>query len=326
MPNTSCYSAIKCTQNRYTFYLSVIKSEELKNICFISRRSENKLKGFQRLLNASRANDIAKYLDENKGVIPSPIILSAQHKASLLYNPEDNTIQFNQLTDCFLVIDGQHRLYGLFESKNNYDVPVVIFDNLDLSSEVKLFVDINTNQRGVPTSLLLDIKQLAGIETSRENRQRNLYDSLDKKSPLSGYLSSSTSVQGKISRTVLYDATTPIFDNGPLSDKDDEIIYKSVNSYLLAFERVFSESASKGARITKTAIFKAIFLLFNEIISKCLGEHGNAKSETVYQVIKSLSNLDYDTYTGTNNATILRIAKDMRIELNKYYINEDMFD
>jgi DNA sulfur modification protein DndB len=318
--------ALECKQNNQVFYTSIINSKVLKEVCFISRRDEDKKRGFQRLLNTGRAKAIAKYLDENKGVIPSAIILSAQDKAKLNYDKENLRLTFSVVKDSFLVIDGQHRLYGLVEAKNNYDMPVVIFTNLNSSAEVSLFIDINTTQKGVPSALLLDIKQLAGRETKLEELQRELFDLLNKDSVLAGLLSASRSVPGKISRTSFNEATKVIFQNGPLSEQSIDIMHKALKNYLSAAEYVFKLSKSPNARLNKTVLFKALCEIFNEVANRCIQEKGNLKTESLIEIMEPISTINFDAYTGSNKATLQRIVADMRYELNKYAsVSEEMF-
>ncbi|MGC3792248.1 DGQHR domain-containing protein [Priestia aryabhattai] len=329
MAKNIAISAMKCKQNNQTFYTTVLSSKDLKEICFISRRNEDGDKGFQRLLNKSRAKDIAKYLDEKKGVIPSSIILSAQSNVKLTFDEDGSELIFPRVKDSFLVIDGQHRLFGLFESKNNYKIPVIIFNNLKSSEEVSLFIDINTTQKGVPSALLLDIKQLAGRETKIEEMQRELFDMLnDQPSPMTGLLSASKSAVGKISRAAFNEATETIFKTGPLSEQRDiRIVYKGVKNYLTAIEHVFKISKAEGAKLTKAIIFKAVFEIFTEVLNRSLQEKGDVKVESLKEILEPLAVLEYDNYTGSNKATLNRVISDMRYELNKYResLSEDMF-
>ena len=138
--------ALECNQNKKRFFIVSMESNDLKEMCFVSRKKENPIKGFQRLLNQNRAKSIANYLDEEKGVIPSAIILSAQDNAKIRYDAKTKKISFEKCSESMLVIDGQHRLYGLFETNNNYEIPVIIFDGLTSSEEVRLFIDINTHR------------------------------------------------------------------------------------------------------------------------------------------------------------------------------------
>ena len=326
MARSASYPAIECVQNGTKFYSTVIESSVLKETCFVTRRDDDPEKGFQRLLNKNRAKDIAKYLDDGKGVVPSAIILSAQDQSKLIYDKNESRILFSVVKDAFLVIDGQHRLYGYNNSIKNYQVPVIIFDKLTTSAEVSLFIDINTTQKGVPSALLLDIKQIAGKESKREERQRELFNKLNEESPLTGLLSASQSVRGKISRSAFNEATSIIFEAGPLSDQSAENIYKGVRNFLEATEYVFNASKSENARLSKTVLFKSLFMIINEVLNRCLQEKGNLKTESIVDIIEPLSTLPFDDYTGTNKATINRIVNDMRSEINKYEaVNEDMF-
>jgi DGQHR domain-containing protein len=146
MTKTVRFKTLECMQNDKTFYVSILPNDVLKAICFVSRRDEDSEKGFQRTLNESRAKDIARYLDEVKGIIPSALILSAQENARFGIDSGKNEISFVTNPNSFMVLDGQHRLYGLIKSIKKYVIPVIIFNKLNITEEVNLFIDINTTQ------------------------------------------------------------------------------------------------------------------------------------------------------------------------------------
>lgn len=319
-------NAIKCKQNGKEFIVAIINSRILKEMCFVSRKKEDPLKGFQRLLNEKRAKDIAAYLDSKNGIIPSALIVSAQSNAKLRYNESDLKLSFEETQESLLVIDGQHRLYGLIEAENQYDVPVIIFDSLKSSDEMKLFIDINTTQKGVPTALILDIKKQAGTESKLEERQRELFDKLNKDSALAGYLLSNESKTGKISRTVFNSSTQSIFQNGPVSNMGDDIIYKTLRNYLEAVDVLFKETNNPNARINKTILFKAILAVFNEVCDKCLVKYKDVKVDSLLEYLQPIKQLNFDEYTGTNNATVNKVISDIQGLLRENFeINEDMF-
>lgn len=312
------FKALECKQNNRTFYLSIVPNRILDQVCYVSRRDEEPQQGFQRTLNKSRASDIANYLDERKGTIPSALILSAQDVAKLSFDKRRGQISFVTNQSSFMVLDGQHRLYGLLLSKNTYDVPVVIFNKLTSSDEVNLFIDINTTQKGVPTTLLLDIKNLTGKETKLEERQRLLFDRLNKDSVLAGLLSPTKSQVGKITRLTFNSATKEIFEEGFFQTKDDLTVYKGVKNYLEAAEITFNKSKSTRARLTNTNLFKAVFSIFKIIVDKSLKTFGDLKVESLTNSLDPISRIEFDSYTGTGNAAVAKVVRDMKNELDEY--------
>lgn len=318
MSKTVRFKTLECTQNDKTFYVSVLPNDVLKSVCFVSRRDEDSEKGFQRTLNESRAKDIARYLDELKGIIPSALILSAQDNARFAMDLNKGEISFVTNPNSFMVLDGQHRLYGLLKSIKKYVIPVIIFNKLNTTQEVNLFIDINTTQKGVPTTLLLDIKNLSGRETKKEDRQRQLFDRLNKESVMAGLLSPAKSQVGKITRVSFNQSTSELFDSGFFQDKDNETIFKGVKNYLEAAEKVFKKSKSEKAKLTNSIFFRALFSVFHEVVDKALKEYSDLKVESFTNVLEPISKLNFDSYTGTSNATLSKVVSDMRKELNEY--------
>lgn len=320
------YPAIKCVQNDHVFYVAVMSSKDLDEMCFVSRRKDDRDKGFQRLLSEKRAREIADYLDNNKGVIPSAIIVSAQPIAKLEFDETNSKIRIEREQNSLLVLDGQHRLYGMKTAEKNYDIPVVIFSHLNTQDEIRQFIDINTTQKGVPTALILDIKGPAGTETKIEERQRELFDKLNNDSVLAGEMLPSESKAGKISRTSFNSATKTIYESGPLSGKTDEQIYKAVKNYLEAIVTVFRMSGKAGAKLTKNIIFRAVMSVFNDVVERCLTKYGDMKVASFTEYLMPLQDLEYDDYTGTNKATESRITSDIKSALRETVaIHEGMF-
>ena len=320
------YFALKCTQNDHTFYISVMKSSDLDEMCFVSRRKDDGDKGFQRLLSEKRAKEIAKYLDNNKGVIPSALIVSAQPCAKLEYDKTARKIVLEREKNSLLVLDGQHRLFGMKYAKKEYEIPVVVFSQLTTQEEIRQFIDINTTQKGVPTALILDIKGPAGTESKVEERQRKLFDSLNKDSVVAGLMLSNESKTGKISRTTFNSATKMIFESGPVSSQSDENIYRAVKNYLEAVVTIFRMSEADSARITKNIFFKTFMSMFNDVIEKCISAYGNIRTESLVTYMRPLKDLPYDDYTGTNKVTETRITNDIKNALRSTVeLGEEVF-
>ncbi len=311
MSRVSC-KALICEQNQIRFYVAVMNSADLKSMCFVSRKAEDPQKGFQRLLSPKRAKEITKYIEEG-GVIPPAVILSAQPNAHLNFLPDSDELTMEKLPDSLLVLDGQHRLFGLFNSDKSYSVPVVIFNSLTAQEEVRQFIDINTTQRGVPTALLLDIKGQAGTETKIEERQNKLFNKINEDSVLAGYLSPNVSVRGKISKPTFYQATKEIYDNGYFASFDDEKIYFVLKNYLAAIDTIFKINGDQqNARLNKNILFKAVMDIFVATCFKCYSRFENFKQESFEEYLRPLSEIDYSKYKGTNKSTEKAIVQEMQ--------------
>lgn len=319
-------NAIEFCQGKYKYYLISMPSNKLYDVSFISRKSENKEEGFQRLLNKARAKLITKYYIDG-GAIPSPIITSLKKEEHFSF--QDNTLKMTLTDTSLMVLDGQHRLYGMNDLDEPIEVPVVIFVDLDLDEEARLFIDINTNQKGVPSALLLDIKSIAKTENEIEKRQSKLFDYLNSQGPLENKLLSTESKKGGISRVAFNESTKDIFSNGVLANETDNIIQKAVLNYLYAFHNVLEETNNENAKLSKTTIFKAVFGIFDDVINKTLSIEGNAKVESFYNSIQLVGNIDFSQFSGTNKQTQSRLEEEMRKYLHRgamtKFATEDLF-
>lgn len=121
------YSASLIQQGSKQFYSVTMPTDVLANCCFVTSRNEDPQSGFQRVLDKKRAQDIADYVDSGKGTIPGSIILSAQPDSKLSVVGRGKTLEFTFTPKAFLVLDGQHRVYGFSLANTALRVPVVIY-------------------------------------------------------------------------------------------------------------------------------------------------------------------------------------------------------
>lgn len=293
------YPALLLTQNKHRFYFATVPVDDLFPSCFVTRRDEDPIAGFQRSLNEGRAADIGRYLAAGSGSIPSNVVLSAQDSADFRYERKVKSISFVPMPRAFLVLDGQHRLWGYQKCKTRHRVPVAIYEDLTRNEEAKLFIDINTTQRGVPAALLLDIKHLAQMESTKEQTLRSMFDRLNKdsESPLAGLLSPSKSIAGKISRVTFNRSLANILTGGVMIDMDSEGQYRLIKNYLNAFDA----ELSGNNLLTKASFFEAVFEMFNQIVPSTIASHKNAKQSSIQKVIQPLAHLNYQ---GTGRAVL----------------------
>jgi len=279
---TASYSVSLVTQGRHKFYTLTMPSEVLGETCFVIRRTEDPDGGFQRNLDQNRAQQIADYIDHELGTIPGSIILSAQPEAELAYDNKRKTIRFFVSKKAFLILDGQHRVYGFSLAKASLRVPVVIYDGLTRQEETKLFMDINTKQRSVPNELLLDIKKLAEYESESEAVVGEIFDLFNQEtnSPLLGLMSPSERTKGKISRVTFNAALNPLMP--AFGSKTSTEIYEPLRAYITAFMSSLKKKGLKDS-ITKPAIFRAAMLLFTEVGQRVKDKHENQYTVDAFQ-------------------------------------------
>ena len=289
------YPCLLMNQNNHRFYLTSIPVSDVFPYCFVSTRDEDNLQGFQRQLSKQRADDIASYLNQGVGSIPTNIVLSAQPESAIAYNSRSKTLTFERLDKAFLVLDGQHRLWGyqtcLERFAKDHRVPLSIYENLSRTEETRLFIDINTKQIGVPAALLLDIKQLAQIEGQRETILRELFDGVRKSQGLkfSTLLSPSKSVTGKVSRVTFNRAVGQALDSSILHGLDNTKRLTLLLNYIKAFENVLDDQKL----MTRSAFLEAIFDVFEQAVRQSLLSYKNAKPESIQKVIMPIAKYSY---------------------------------
>ncbi|NRH26581.1 DGQHR domain-containing protein [Pseudomonas sp. MS19] len=274
---THRFSISQVTQGRHKFYTCTIPSDVLAKCCFVSTRDEDPVSGFQRVLDKGRAQEIAKYIDEGLGTIPSAIIMSAQQEADLKIIGKGKTVEFNDSPRAFLILDGQHRVYGFSIAESSLRIPVVIYNDLSRRDESRLFIDINSKQRGVPNELLLDIKNMAEYENDEENLLREVFDlfNSDSESAFFNKFSAASRAKNKITRVTFNGAVKPLLN--VFRGKDAEEIYSILNGYFLAF-RVGLETLDCEDTMQGAIVFRAISSFFPIAASKLKDRYGSEYS------------------------------------------------
>lgn len=275
--STLRYSVSFVTQGKHRFYTFTMPSDVLARTCFVTTRDEDAKLGFQRMLDKNRAEQIADYIDNGLGTIPNSIVLSAQPAAELKIIGNGKTIEFADSPKAFLILDGQHRVYGFMLAKTSLRVPVVVYNGLSRKDESRLFIDINTKQRPVPNELLLDIKNLAEYESDTEAILRSVYDLFneDPGSPLIGLLSPSERARGKLSRVTFNASMKPLVSM--FAEREPEEIYDALSSYLRALIIGLTDISDTNS-ITNPTIFRAFMKLFNDVAQSVQLKYGKVYS------------------------------------------------
>lgn len=304
------YTVSNVIQNKTKFYSLTVPSDVLVQCCFVSSRDEDPIHGFQRTLDEKRALEIAKYIDEGYGTIPSSIILSAQDVADVQIIGRGRTIEFNITPKSFLILDGQHRVYGFSKAKSKLRVPVVIYVGLNRKEESRLFIDINSKQKGVPSELLLDIKKMAEYENTTEETLRLIFDrfNTDPNSALLGKLSPSSKSLNKVSRVTFNNSITPVAQF--FGDREIDELYSILNCYLKTFLYAFFKKNEIEDQMCNSTIFRALFSIFPEVASKLKDKFGSDYTVDNYEAVM------FDMFSKINLSKIKKPGNSYKVIAN----------
>lgn len=160
--------AIASDMGGHKYYSFSIEPNVLLKLGYVLHRNDSNKEAmptYQRIIKKDRIKKVREFVDAG-GYFPNSIIVSINTgkkplkfemakqdkntttaKMGLLYLP--------QMYQSIYIIDGQHRLYGYSDSKykEKNTIPVVAFENLDKEEQIRIFMDINENQKAVPKNL-----------------------------------------------------------------------------------------------------------------------------------------------------------------------------
>lgn len=162
--------AVQGKMGKLTYYSFVIEPQKLLKIAYVLHRNnanQDLMPTYQRLIQKSRLVKIQEFVNGG-GYFPNSLIISIDAKGGQLqFDLAGNNSQLKdsvsklgllhlpQTYQSAYIIDGQHRLYGYSGSnyEGNNSIPVVAFVDLDKKTQLKLFMDINENQKSVSKRL-----------------------------------------------------------------------------------------------------------------------------------------------------------------------------
>src|SRR5262249_4683403 len=137
-------------------YVTVFFGQWLLEHTTPSWRIKDPMKGFQRIVKEDRARQIARTVLDQGRTFPNAITLATNLKD---FKQEGHEI-FVPKKVKFLVVDGQHRLWAQKFSERNCQYACIVHLKKTEKEMAELFLEINDNQRRVPSSLRWDLVRL----------------------------------------------------------------------------------------------------------------------------------------------------------------------
>jgi len=147
-------------------YVIVISGQWLLDHTTPSWRMKDPKKGFQRIVKEERARQIARTILDRERAFPNAITLATDITD---FKRTDDHIIIPDKT-LFLVVDGQHRLWAQKFSQKDGQYACIIHLHKTEKEMAELFLEINENQRRVPSSLRWDLVRL--VRPARSSRRQ----------------------------------------------------------------------------------------------------------------------------------------------------------
>jgi len=161
-------------ERKVTIFITAMTLGQLQKYTDIDAWSPNNPDGYQRPVVERRLKEIAKYILEEKGVLPTSVLLgtrppgegSGESIGIEGFTDEESPVDSGYLVipdgATLWVIDGQHRYSGVkfaYERGMNpeltsYAFPVSIMWEIDQFTEMEHFNIVNTTQRKMPTDIV----------------------------------------------------------------------------------------------------------------------------------------------------------------------------
>ncbi|SEV93944.1 DGQHR domain-containing protein [Cognatiyoonia koreensis] len=284
----------------YTFSMPV---KDLVHLYYVAVRGKDDEDGaVQRPLSRRRIESVRDYILDGNTFFNS-FILNWNEKPKLIVL-KDGTIAFPLISEAAQAIDGQHRLAGLEaameidDSVSERDLIVTMCIGLSTKQAATIFLNINTEQRPVPKSLLFDLfGETASDPKHAINRAKDIASHLndDENSPLYRLIKfpGATRGSGKIELSTFVTAFKPSLE------MDGEFYLRKlktlehqqtvIKNYFDVLKTAYTE-AEIWTKSSQNPFFKAagfngaVDFLLGKLVFKC-AEEGDFSKEFMTKVL-----------------------------------------
>lgn len=177
--------SLKTKFGALTVYTQSMKIKDVLTIFYVAVRGKDEEEGaVQRVLNRQRISSIKKYLLEGNNFYSTFILNWTDIKVKPQFGENEITIPI--VPFAAQAIDGQHRLVGLQEAYKedekigDKEILITLTLNLSTKDAARIFVNINSEQKPVPKSLIYDLFGEIENDTNHSiNRATDIADDLN---------------------------------------------------------------------------------------------------------------------------------------------------
>lgn len=267
-------------------YIFSMKVKDILPIYYVAVRGRDNVEGaVQRVLNKRRIGAIKNFIIDGNMFFNSFILNWVDKNYSI--KTKNNTLCIPQVSAGAQVIDGQHRLEGLKQAVEEnaaigeQTVVVVMVEHLSTQDAARIFLNINAEQKPVPSSLVYD---LFGEVKSRDYyivRAKDIATQLhdDPESPYYQCVKLPGSSQGvgKVDLSTIVNALKQYTVDGSIFSEyhidDYELQYRIICNYFNVIKSYYdAEGAwlkSINPFMSNSGCFAALDFLCKDLVPKC---------------------------------------------------------
>jgi DGQHR domain-containing protein len=260
-----------------------------------SWRIRDPIRGFQRLVREDRARQIAVAVLDQGRIFPNSIVLATNKEEFESVNCHFNVPEKTR----FFVVDGQHRLWAQHFSEFEADYSCLIHAGLTEAEMATLFLEINDNQKRVPSSLRWDLVRLVRpdddlpsivaadiVYALATDEESPLFQRID----LTGEQSEIGLKQGSVAPEIRLLATSK---KSGLAELEFDEQYRIIFQYVVALKQLDAQSWIDGTSVFyKARVFRAALKLIPQILRALKKESGDV---TYRDFLEYLELIDVDT-------------------------------
>ena len=306
-----------------------MNGRELWKLVQINKRVDDKDEGYQRALSESRAKKVASFIKSNHQM-PTSLLVAFDH-AKL--SADKKTLSISNRPDAGWVIDGQHRLAGIHESKIDFEIPVTAFLQLPIEQQVFQFITVNKEAKGVPTSLFYDLLKYLPPRTTvkqrAEERARDIATDLktDETSAFAGRIvvnSSATNGQLSLSAFIRKVQRLVNMDTGVLRHISQPKQSKCIENYFSALSNVFPKEYREDL-FFKTLGFGAIMGAFDAVFHYTTMKYKGFKTNNIISMLSEIHDFDFEIWrqSGTGEKAERVASEAFRDALDDVFGSDD---
>ena len=283
----------KIEQYNSVFYVGKIDPRDLIRVAV--KIGIGEVQDAQRPLSAKRVKEIAKYVGDEKGLLPNTLTIATRDNRFAVQTDSETgfyyiefpaeSAEFADFGDAIDVLDGQHRLYSFLEehrqiSDNDpYEIGFTLFICPTLAERRRIFISCNEKQEKVSGNLLMWFREKLNMLSAEEKTLFEIVSKLNIEYPLKGriILSAEKISNGIKAKELMNIIKQAKICNITVNDEKLDIdgIVKLICIYLRAWENVVdfkfsSPIIKKDGPAVKQAGLRYMLLLLPTIWDRAL--------------------------------------------------------